>query len=127
MNAPIRYSDIELATVRAMWADGSTLREIARSLGRSRNAACNIVHRLNLVGRGNRTNFGKARGWTAHKIAKTKPDAPPAIGPIGDFPAGQTCRHIAGEPDARFQCCGQPGYPFCEFHSAINYTKRGEP
>ena len=63
---------------------------------------------------------GGARGSGA-----TAPTLPPAdalepLGPVADFPAGDTCRYVYGDPgmDRDWRMCGRPGKPYCESHRA---------
>jgi hypothetical protein len=129
MNAQFRHGEDNRETVRVMRADGKTLQQIANVLHMTRPAVAGLVRRMGLIKRESAAYLGKPRGWTAHKIAKARqkvPDAPTPIGPIGAFPDGLTCRHIPGEPDESFQCCGLPGFPYCDFHRGTNYLKRGK-
>lgn len=123
MNTGSKHSESVKATVKKLWEAGATQREIGRRAGISKNSVPGIVRRLGLKQR-EKDMRRKPGGWTARKIALAKPKAPPAIGPIGDFPDGQTCRHIAGDTGKDFQCCGHPGFPFCDFHTGTNYNKR---
>lgn len=50
--------------------------------------------------------------------------APEAIGPLAAFPDTKSCRWIAGDPASRdWRCCGQPGFPYCEYHTAHSYQQ----
>ncbi len=46
---------------------------------------------------------------------------PTPLGPIGAFPDRLSCRYIHGS-GATFQCCAQPGFPWCSYHAAICLT-----
>ena len=119
MTYQFHSSDIK-AIVRQLWDEGLSQRDIARRDGISRNTIPGIVRRLGLTPR----YTGKPRGHVARKIELAKPKAPEAIGPICDFPDGDTCRFIVNEVSVDFQCCGQPGYPWCEFHAAKCSSRR---
>lgn len=123
MNTGHKHSDALKDVVKTMWMAGASQRAIAERVNISKNTVPGIVRRLGLKQREKDTKR-KPGGWAARKITLAKPKAPPAIGPIGDFPQGETCRHIAGAPDKNFQCCGQPGFPFCEFHTSTHYTRK---
>lgn len=47
--------------------------------------------------------------------------APVPIGPVRDFPAGNGCRYIHGDPSAAWQCCGAKTFdgPYCPYHAKI--------
>lgn len=124
------WSDADVEILRRGWKDGASAREISSSLKFkfSRNAVCGKADRLDLPQRDPSLNHSWSHR-TKPYISKPKPKAipriqipedasdPEPIGPIGDFPAGQTCRFIAGEVK-NFQCCGLPGFPWCDFHAA---------
>jgi hypothetical protein len=124
MNTGHHHSDAVKATVRELWTEKNlSQREIARRIGISKNSLPGLIRRMGLPKREQDARRAP-RGWVARKIEIAKPKAPAPIGPIGDFPAGATCRHIAGEPHGAFQCCGHPGFPYCEFHTARNRIAR---
>lgn len=123
MNTGKHHSESTKDSVRDLWTAGRSQREIARSVGISKNSIPGLIRRMGLPKRA-QDLVRKTRGWTAHRIELAKPKAPPVIGPIGDFPDGATCRHIAGAPDAKFQCCGQPGFPYCEYHAVKTHAPR---
>ena len=123
MNTGHKHSDAVKATVRELWEAGETQREIARRVGIHKNSVPGLVRRMGLKQR-EKDSRRKPRGWVARKVTLVKPKAPEPIGPIGDFPAGQTCRHIAGDPGKDFQCCGHHGFPFCDFHTSTHYNRK---
>lgn len=58
---------------------------------------------------------------------------PEAIGPLNDFPDGNKCKWIHGDPQlGSWSCCGWPqlpSSPYCESHSiraGRTYTQRSE-
>jgi GcrA cell cycle regulator len=120
------HSEETKAQVSKLWADGKSAREVGAEIGMTRNAVIGLVHRLGLPKRETDLRRG-VRGWTARKMKPVPPPlipAPDPIGPIGDFPARDTCHHIAGEPNGSFQCCGHKGYPFCEYHTSRVYLPK---
>lgn len=124
MSTSRQHSAAVYERVRELWTAGTTQREIGRRVGISKNTVPGIVRRLGLPKRPQDLRR-KPGGWTARKIELAKPKPPEPIGPIGDFPAGDTCRHIAGTVTAQFQCCGHPGYQFCAYHAGKAYVSRG--
>lgn len=123
MNTGHFHSEDLKALVRSLWARDISTREIAAMTRMSRNSVSGMVRRLGLP---KRTQGGVKRGWTARKfnLANPKTKAPEPIGPIGDFPPIGTCRFIAGDPGAKFQCCGHPGEPFCDHHAKRVYLPK---
>ena len=47
--------------------------------------------------------------------------APVPIGPVRDFPEGNGCRYIHGDPGSAWQCCGEKVFdgPYCPYHTGI--------
>lgn len=107
--------------VSRMWEEGKSTAEIGLAIGKSRSTAKRLVKDFGLSPR------QVSRGWEARKerAAKPKPPAPEPLGPIGDFPDSMTvCRFPVNADDAPFQCCGHPGFPFCDYHRKRAYTPR---
>lgn len=116
----MNHSEATRKTVSDMWAEGMSQSQIGRAIGISRNAVSGLAKRMNLPKRSSETST--PRGWVAHHIAKDNPPPnplPKAIGPIGDFPKGDTCRYIAGDVREEWRCCGHEGFPYCPAHHAL--------
>lgn len=112
--------------VGALWVEGLTQREISARTGVSRNSVRGIVKRLGLPAR-EQDLKRRPNGWTARKIALSKPLSPVAIGPIGTFPDKMDCcRYPMNGNGQPFQVCGHPGFPYCEFHTAKCHAPRAQ-
>lgn len=105
--------------ITALYFQDRTLREIGRECGVSLDA---ISRRIRAWGLPPRTMPNPQATRAPLRDFRSKLSAPPAIGPLGDFPAN-ACTFIAGESRGAFQCCGHPGYPYCDFHKAACYEK----
>lgn len=126
--------------VTTRWAEGASAGQISKELGCTRNVVSSIIHRLRLPKRSEqareqqgKNNAAKQKGFAMPLVAglglsvlkakkpptfASKDGHPQPIGPIADFPAKlDTCRFIHGEVSSgSWQCCGLPGFPWCEFH-----------
>jgi hypothetical protein len=104
--------------ITRMWGEKAGLREIGRAIGKSKTTVKRLAKRFGLPER------EMARGWVAKRERAPKPVGPEPIGPIGAFPdTMDCCRFIAGDPTESFQCCGHPGFPWCDFHKKSCTTK----
>jgi len=125
--------------IKARWLAGATSSQIGRELGISRNSVMGHVNRMKLPKRsddsarqeGKKVAKRKYTGFALGlipglgiSVSKDKKDPYKAskdilepLGPVGDFPPGQTCRAISGDVSTgNWQCCGRPGYPYCAAH-----------
>lgn len=114
--------------LRQYWANGMTAPVMAAALGHGITPRAVRAKALTL-GLGARrgafllpyqvgTGLSMRKEKTAPaKVAVQPDDAPPPIGPIGDFPSGRVCRFIHGEVGSgEWRCCGHPGSPWCAYH-----------
>lgn len=115
--------------LRQYWANGMTAPVMAAALGHGITSRAVRAKALTL-GLGARrgafllpyqvgTGLSMRKEKTAPaNVAVQHDDAPPPIGPVGDFPSGQTtCRFIHGDVGrGEWRLCGHPGYPYCQVH-----------
>lgn len=128
-----RWTEKDVELLRQLWAQGLSCSRIAAALhfetgaSVSRCAVIGKAHRLGLPPRsreepgGPKPRMGRARGMpklVSHALPPVPLTEPEYLGPINDFPDGKVCRYPRGEMHKDFQCCAQPGYPYCEYHHA---------
>jgi GcrA cell cycle regulator len=143
---PQTWTDERLELLKSGFAAGLSCREIAATIGVSRNAVIGKISRLNLkrdkdrmvrTGRPERTGEARPRGaprlrQMLLKAYPAKPDAAFDDGPIHNghtcslFELGKdTCRWPISTPGAHDFCfCGNPpldGLPYCPGHSRLAY------
>jgi GcrA cell cycle regulator len=140
------WTDERLELLKSGFADGLSCREIAATIGVSRNAVIGKISRLNLkrdkdrmVRTGKRERTGEMRPRGAPRLRQillkaypASPDASVADEPIHNghtcslFELGKdTCRWPISTPGAEDFCfCGNPpidGLPYCAGHSRLAY------
>ena len=142
------WTDERLELLKSGFAAGLSCREIAASIGVSRNAVIGKISRLNLkrdkdrmvrTGKPERTTGGEARPRGAQKLRqillKAYPASPQADGADEAIHNGHTCsllelgrdtcRWPISTPGADDFCfCGNPpldGVPYCAGHSRLAY------
>lgn len=137
------WADDTIATIKQLWADGYSASQIARQVGRTRNAVIGKICRMglqkNLPGAPLRQSRVTQSG-NVRRIVVIKPmpapvarlAEPEAVGPLADFPPAGTCRFIAGDVQSGdWRCCGHPAKdharPFCSYHMAICYQPAPNP
>ena len=143
---PQTWTDERLELLKSGFAAGLSCREIAATIGVSRNAVIGKISRLNLkrdkdrmvrTGRPERTSEPRPRGvprlrQMLLKAYPAKPDAAFNDGPIHNghtcslLELGKdTCRWPISTPGAHDFCfCGNPpidGLPYCPGHSRLAY------
>ena len=140
------WTDERLELLKSGFAEGLSCREIAATIGVSRNAVIGKISRLNLkrdkdrmvrTGRPERANEPRPRGAPRLRqiLLKAYPSQPNAI--VADEPihnghtcsllelGNDTCRWPISTPGAEDFCfCGNPplgGLPYCAGHSRLAY------
>ena len=140
------WTDERLELLKSGFAAGLSCREIAATIGVSRNAVIGKISRLNLkrdkdrmvrTGRPERASEGRPRGAARLRqiLLKAYPAEPSAV--IADEPihnghtcsllelGRDTCRWPISTPGADDFCfCGNPplgGLPYCAGHSRLAY------
>ncbi|MFQ5954851.1 MAG: GcrA family cell cycle regulator [Kiloniellales bacterium] len=110
----MEWSAERIETLKRMWAQGASARDIARRLGgTTRNAVIGKAYRLGLSGR-------------AAPPPKPVPERPSR--PLTNILnlTDRMCRWPSGHPDqAEFGFCGQPvmsGRPYCREHCRRAYA-----
>ncbi len=111
----MEWSADRIETLKRMWAQGASARDIAERLGGiTRNAVIGKAYRLGLSGQ-----------VAAPKPAPEKPRRP--LTNILNL-TDRMCRWPSGHPDqAGFGFCGRPvtsGRPYCREHCARAYAPR---
>lgn len=136
------WTDEKVETLKAMWAAGATLTEIARDLGVTRSTVSGKKHRLKLPPRREASPPKKRRVPSPHR--QPRPNVrKPIIVPErvvsiadADIPFEQrksllgltskTCRWPVGEPGIDLFFCGakpDEGCVYCAAHEARAYQK----
>lgn len=138
------WTDERVVTLKTLWADGLSAREIAGQLGGlTRNAVIGKVYRLGLSGSGGgasqprRVRTARVARPPRPRSARPKPQpptpaAPRVVAPVAEVPEGpglvasvlqlraHVCRWPIGDPkSADFSFCGHPaqnGGPYCPGH-----------
>lgn len=147
-NLDVGWTDERIETVKRMWVDGYSDKQIAAEIGGglSRNAVIGMRRRLGLPPRRLTSPF-RGRSSTA-KPKRRNPVSYRAIGnaalklesapdAVCDLPAdespcavtilnltAETCRWPLGEPTAAMLYCGAepfPGYSYCARHCRMAY------
>jgi hypothetical protein len=59
-------------------------------------------------------------------IKKVRPSPPPAIGALNTILEHNVCHHIEADSlsDEGARMCGQPGFPWCEYHAKYNLVRQ---
>lgn len=131
--APQGWSDGDQATLRRMAGQGFSAAEIARTLGKTRNAVAGRAHRTGVRLEGGRASSdcrlpgkGKPVARPAARAAKRAVPAPVAPEPLNllleEMAAGQCRFAVNRDPPYRF--CGHqtlPGAAWCGFHQRLVY------
>lgn len=136
------WPEVYAEELKTLWSDGWTAAQISRhftvtySFNVSRSSVCAKVNRLGLR-RGVDGNVDlTARQMNGHqshverpakpakpaplRIVAPAPVEPAPTGPLNDFPEAGYCRFIKGDPAlGDWQCCGAPGFPYCDFHRGV--------
>jgi GcrA cell cycle regulator len=131
------WSDDRVTTLKALWLDGLSAAQVAKSLGGvTRNAVIGKIHRLGLSGRAAPTRPGRVRAGPAPRppaaarrhrpkvfpATVAAPAAPEGPGTIASMTAlgAHTCRWPIGDPKAQdFSFCGRlANGPYCPAHKA---------
>lgn len=141
MNFPVQvvpWNEVQVETLKTMWADGKSASKIAKAIGDgcTRSCVCGKVRRMRLDGRVKRGRHAPPPK-VAQKDFRQHRDPPvPELVPvvieaailvsmeeIGD----RMCRWPIGDPAmADFRFCGCVpilGRPYCTAHAALAYAK----
>jgi len=126
------WTPAEDSDLARMWLDGRKVRDIAKTMGRSKNSCISRAHRIGLPGRpspimrrpGGAAGVKVSRQRTVRMVA-----AAPAVvpEPVTVFlpPRASTCQWIEGDPaDQRF--CDAPTIArsvYCGIHHARCYVR----
>lgn len=105
------WTDESCKTLKAMWCDGRSAREVAGRLGVTRNA---VIGKANRMGLKHNSNALRAE-------EPAPPKSPLQL-------TERMCRWPIGHPgEADFHFCGAqraPGRPYCEEHCCLAYRGR---
>ena len=109
------WTDEGVETLKAMWAEGHSAREIGERLGFTRNA---------VIGKANRLGLSHARA-AKEAPAAAAAEAPRAA-PMNSLELNERmCRWPIGHPgEPEFHFCGNPrltGRPYCAEHCSLAY------
>ena len=130
------WTDVRVATLKSLWADGHSASQIEKILGGvTRNAVIGKVRRLGLVGRATLPRKGRPPSavGTKRPVAKSAEiirEEEPIMLDDGSFATILTvtdrmCHWPIGDPcNTAFHFCGrQPktGTPYCEAHARKAY------
>jgi len=104
------WTEERVETLKKLWSDGLSARQIADELGDvTRNAVIGKAHRLGL----------------STRIMPVKPSFS-ILNPVTD----RLCQWPIGNPDeVGFHFCGKPaspGRPYCEGHCSLAYRQTGD-
>ncbi len=127
MALPSYWTEERVEKMVALRTAGKSFASIARELGDiSRNAVIGKASRINLappapMPRPKPAPVARPAAPIVAKPVVIAASEPIPLGPIGAFPDRLSCRYIHGS-GATFQCCAQPGFPWCNYHAAICLT-----
>ena len=120
----VDWTEERVGTLKQLWLDGATARQIAEILGEG-------VTRNAVIGKANRLGLSKpSKSSVTRKQRKreqqVKVEAPPIVGTATILTlTSSTCRWPIGDPgDENFSFCGAPSkpeLPYCEYHSRMAY------
>lgn len=109
----MEWTEEAVATLKKLWVEGLTAREIGDRLGGvSRNAVIGKAHRLGLSAKTKTVEKPAAQNVTTANLTE------------------RMCRWPIGHPgDPEFRFCGNqrvPGRPYCADHCALAYRGKAE-
>lgn len=145
------WSTEDDAYMTRLYREGHTMSEISRSMLTQLSvdvSRCAVSGRLSRLGicatrtegqkRKRDTSGPRVNPFRAPRQPKPQPiklAPPPAfeplpVGPLNDFPAGNGCRWIHGDPRTEWRCCGvsqKIGSSYCSHHDARSESPRTPP